>query len=224
MPDTDGSPESRDPLPEVVEGNKPEKQSIGVSDRPHHYTVWLASGALLVSAISAIFSGLQWKEAHADRQKPAVQRVLERPRLSYVSAGKVQILASGIGVDSEGRSTPPRDLFYAQVKLTLMNTGRTAATFHACVGRAILVRPVKLTEPKDQKGPVLGSESPPNENGCSASNNGARNLITVLPNEAIEISVMSHEITRNNFRELAERDLTILLLGTVSYEEGSTRC
>lgn len=77
-----------------------------VSDRPHRFTIWLASSALVVSAASAFLSGLQWFEAHSARNRPSPVQVIESPRLSFESASAVKLLQGRAGIKVEFPSVP----------------------------------------------------------------------------------------------------------------------
>jgi len=204
-------------------------EPVRVADRPHLFTIWLASAALVVSVASVVFSGLQWFEAHAVRNRPAPVQVIERPRLSFQSAGAVKLLEAGTGTKVDfpaGRAEQlPRDPhLYLAVTLNFKNTGRTVASFAGCIYDSYLSYAYTSADPTSAKSMGLPYNRPPQERTeyqCEPrSNSGTSSrALTLSPGESVEILVSSIPLSKAEVANIKVGRLALSLVGAISYED-----
>jgi hypothetical protein len=193
-----------------------------IADQPHSYTVWLAFAALLVSTASALFSGLQWIQARAERNKPPALRVIERPRLSFESATQGKILVAGEGWSFQPglppQPVPQRDEHYLEFTLRFENTGRSTAlvtvsahgsvlgsAWHASSGSKSAVPPFELS-----KAPTCLPEG---------QTDWKMPPIPVSVNQPVELSVSAGPVTKADLKAVIAGDKQMILCGIVSYED-----
>jgi hypothetical protein len=204
-------------------------EHTSVTDRPHLFTIWLASAALLVSAASAFFTGLQWFEAHAARNRLAPTQVVERPRLSFESAGAISLLRGGTGITVDlpsGRAEQvPRDQhFYLYVTLRFKNTGRTAASIVGCTYASQLSYAYTSADPASAKSMGLPYPQSPQEKTeyqCDLRSNSGTSgrALALSPGESAEILISSVPLSKTEVASLKVGRLVLLLVGAISYED-----
>ncbi|MEX2260742.1 MAG: hypothetical protein WD696_02260 [Bryobacteraceae bacterium] len=193
------------------------------ADQPHHYTVWISCAALVVSAASALFSGLQWIDGLSERRKTPPLRVIERPRLSFDRVTEIKILATGkrwgFKPGLPPQALPRRDEYTVEITLRLKNTGRSAASVALSTYGSALAKVWHASS--GSKSPV-----PPFEVGeapkCSpeAHNDWKMPAMTIPINESVEISAYSSQLTKSDMQAVIAGDKQLTFCGTVSYQDG----
>jgi hypothetical protein len=186
----------------------------------------------VLSAASVVFSGLQWSEAHAVRNRPAPVQVIERPRLSFESAGAVKLLEArtetGIKVDflaGRAEQLPRGDPYlYLAVTLNFKNTGRTVASFAGCISDSYLSYAYTSADPTSAKSMGLPYPRPPRERTeyqCEprSSSGTSGRALTLSPGGSVEILVSSIPLSKAEVANIKVGRLALSLVGAISYED-----
>lgn len=202
---------------------------VRVADRPHLFTIWLASAALVLSAASMVFSGLQWFEAHAARNRPAPVQVIERPRLSFESAGAVKLLEAGTGIKVDFPAGRPEQLprdphLYLAVTLNFKNTGRTVASIAGCIYDSYLSYAYTSADPTSAKSMGLPYPRPQRERTeyqCELRSNSGTSgrALTLSPSESVDVLVSSIPLSKAEVANIKVGRLALSLVGTISYKD-----
>jgi hypothetical protein len=200
----------------------PETVPKKIADQPHHLTLWLSGVALALSTVSALFSGLQWAENHAEHKKLPTERIIERPRLSFDKIISIQPLVAGKGFTLKPglplQPTPPSEEHLLMLELRFINTGRSAGSVVLSTYGSILSDAWHVRSDSTSPVPPFNSTLP----NCVPTKKSDWKIpsIAVQVTQPIEITVVSDFLKNADFRAVMSGDKRLTFCGILSYEDG----